>query len=112
MYGEIGGSYEDAWYVAQVINNRYKTGKYKSWTEVVNEKNQFNGNKYLKKGALRDSFECIMEKVMEGKVPKKYKIDAKYFCEPRIVAKNNQKAWRWFNKLKLVKKTKMHNYYK
>ena len=117
IYGESGSNYKDAWYVAQVINNRYKHGNYNSLYSVVTEKGQFSGYKVINDQKILDSLECIVHRVQHNDIPEELRLpeNTRFFCNPLQV--KSKRAKRWFNKLNLVKisefkqKYLVHYYY-
>jgi len=117
LHGESGTNYKDAWYVAQVINNRFNTGKYNSFYDVVTEKGQFSGYKKITNKKVLDSLSCILHRVKYNDIPDSLKIpdNTLYFCNPKQVKSESTK--RWFKRLRLQKislfkqKYLVHHYY-
>lgn len=117
IFGESGNNFKDAWYVAQVIHNRYEAGNYNSYYEVVTAPRQFDGYKKINKREILDSINCILHHVKYDNIPDSLRLPkgTMYFCNPKLISGKNK---IWFNKLKLVKVSKfknknaVHHYYK
>lgn len=100
MFGESGTSYRDAWYVAQVIKNRYDKGDYKSYLSVIRQPHQFDGYRKIVKGEIKDTLESIITKVINNDIPDSLRTDAMFFCNLKLVT--NQRIKKWFKTRKLI----------
>jgi len=100
MYGESGTNYRDAWYVAQVIKNRYDKGNHKSYLSVIRQPHQFDGYRKIIKGEIKDTMESIITRVMNNDIPDSLRTEAIFFCNLKLVT--NQRIKNWFNTRRLI----------
>lgn len=100
MFGESGTNYRDAWYVAQVIKNRYDKGNHKSYLSVIRQPHQFDGYRMIIKGEIKDTMESIITRVMNNDIPDSLRTEAIFFCNLKLVT--NQRIKNWFNTRRLI----------
>lgn len=100
MFGESGTNYRDAWYVAQVIKNRYDKGNHKSYLSVIRQPHQFDGYRKIIKGEIKDTMESIITRVMNNDIPDSLRTEAMFFCNLKLVT--NQRIKNWFNTRRLI----------
>jgi hypothetical protein len=100
MFGESGTNYRDAWYVAQVIKNRYDKGNHKSYLSVIRQPHQFDGYRKIIKGEIKDTMESIITRVMNNDIPDSLRTEAIFFCNLKLVT--NQRIKNWFNTRRLI----------
>jgi spore germination cell wall hydrolase CwlJ-like protein len=111
MYGESSEDYADAYKVVQVIVNRYNTGEYDTYTDVISEKKQFSCYRNKRYRSLETSskiylkLENVALNVFSKQIPDSLKLNSniKHFVNPSTSS--------WLPKMKVVSISRNNHHY-